>query len=151
MTCRLTFSSLSWSPLQSVFSETLKDFQTGLRLFMTVFNTKCTKHLVNHSSWVVNNISLYVLLCMWSPQSCARVTQSHHHLFWKSPGKGLTCWKNPSEGKHALSIASELQWIPINHSYNHKIIFFSPFFSFSFPFPCSRIYPPLPCILPSFP
>lgn len=32
----LTFSSLSWSPLQSVFRETLKDFQTGLRLFMTV-------------------------------------------------------------------------------------------------------------------
>lgn len=38
-TWRLTFSSLSWLPLQSVFKETLKAFQTGLRLFITVCNT----------------------------------------------------------------------------------------------------------------
>lgn len=44
MTWRLTFSSLSWSPLQSVFKETLKAFQTGLRLFMTVYNIQRTKH-----------------------------------------------------------------------------------------------------------
>lgn len=32
----LTFSSLSGSPLQRVLRETLKDFHTGLKLFMTV-------------------------------------------------------------------------------------------------------------------
>lgn len=37
VTFRLTFSSLSGSPLQRVFRETLKDFHTGLRLFMTVW------------------------------------------------------------------------------------------------------------------
>lgn len=45
MTCRLTFSSLSWSPLQSVFKETLKVFQTGLRLFMTVYDVENTKQI----------------------------------------------------------------------------------------------------------
>lgn len=68
MTCRLTFSSLSWSPLQSVFKETLKAFQTGLRLFMTVYNVQYTKQItlfVNHSSEAVNNTShiTYEFVC----------------------------------------------------------------------------------------
>lgn len=50
----LTFNSLSWLPLQSVFKETLKAFQTGLRLFITVceIHTHTCEHRAGVTPWV---------------------------------------------------------------------------------------------------